>query len=85
MIINFCVCTADIADSQSRIKRTGKMPRQLSTVLSDAVLAISVIHFVYNVFFTNFFAALGLGIQGAAALAGTVRFSMSDPDRIIKV
>lgn len=53
------------------------MARQLTTSASDAVLAFSVLYFIYNVFWANFFASLGLGIQGAAASFGVVRFAQA--------
>ncbi|KAK7114286.1 uncharacterized protein [Littorina saxatilis] len=56
------------------------MPRKLSTSLSDLVLALSVVHFVYCVFWENFFAAFGLSIQGMAAGVGVYRFALSHPD-----
>lgn len=61
------------------------MARQLSTALSDAVLALSVIYFVYHVFWFNFFAALGISIQGIAAVFGTIRYAMVYPDESVKV
>ena len=51
------------------------MARQLSTSISDAILAWSVLYFIYNVFWVNFFSCLGLGIQGTAAALGVVRFA----------
>lgn len=56
------------------------MARQLTTAISDLVLVLSVIFFVYHVFWVNFFAAFGLSIQGMAAGVGTYRFAMSRPD-----
>ncbi|GFO30467.1 hypothetical protein PoB_005697200 [Plakobranchus ocellatus] len=53
------------------------MAQQLSTSASDAVLAWSVLYFIYHVFWYNFFACLGLGVQGAAAALGVVRFAQS--------
>ena len=51
------------------------MARQITTAVSDALLAWSVLYFIYNVFWSNFFACLGLAIQGVAATLGIVRFS----------
>ncbi|XP_076448755.1 uncharacterized protein LOC143285395 [Babylonia areolata] len=56
------------------------MTRQLSTSVSDLVLALSVVYFVYCVFWDNVFAALGLLIQGVAAGLGVYRFALSRPD-----
>ncbi|KAI8790271.1 hypothetical protein BgiBS90_008195 [Biomphalaria glabrata] len=53
------------------------MARQLSTSLSDGLLAWSVLYFIYHVFWVNFFACIGLGIQGAAAAVGVIRFAQS--------
>ncbi|KAL8575930.1 hypothetical protein ACOMHN_027328 [Nucella lapillus] len=56
------------------------MARQLSTAVSDLVLLLSVLHFVYCVFWENLFASLGLSIQGVAAGLGVYRFAMDRPD-----
>jgi len=56
------------------------MGRQLTTSLSDALLAWSVLYFIYNVFWSNFFACFGLGIQGIAAGLGVVRFAQGRAD-----
>ncbi|BFZ13183.1 hypothetical protein BsWGS_16222 [Bradybaena similaris] len=56
------------------------MARQLTTSASDALLALSVLYFIYNVFWVNFFACVGLGIQGTAAAFGVVRFAQSRPE-----
>ena len=61
------------------------MARQLTTSLSDLVLALSVLHFVYCVFWDNLFAAIGLSIQGAAAGIGVYRFALSRPDQNVTV
>ena len=53
------------------------MAQQLSTSASDALLAWSVLYFIYHVFWDNFFACLGLGVQGVAAALGIVRFAQS--------
>ncbi|KAH9494601.1 hypothetical protein Btru_019687 [Bulinus truncatus] len=53
------------------------MARQLTTSLSDGLLAWSVLYFIYHIFWVNFFACIGLGIQGAAAAAGVIRFAQS--------
>uniref|UniRef100_A0A0B7ADF3 Uncharacterized protein n=1 Tax=Arion vulgaris TaxID=1028688 RepID=A0A0B7ADF3_9EUPU len=55
------------------------MARQLTTSASDALLAVSVLYFIYNVFWVNFFACVGLGIQGTAAALGVIRFAQSRP------
>uniref|UniRef100_A0A0B7ADT6 Uncharacterized protein n=1 Tax=Arion vulgaris TaxID=1028688 RepID=A0A0B7ADT6_9EUPU len=56
------------------------MARQLTTSASDALLAVSVLYFIYNVFWVNFFACIGLGIQGTAAALGVVRFAQVRPE-----
>lgn len=61
------------------------MARQLTTSISDLVLLLSVIHFVYFVFWENFFAAFGLSIQGVAAGIGVYRFALSRPDFSVTV
>ncbi|GFR91609.1 hypothetical protein ElyMa_000847500 [Elysia marginata] len=53
------------------------MAQQLSTSASDAMLAWSVLYFIYHVFWNNFFACLGLGVQGVAAALGVVRFAQT--------
>ncbi|XP_050398077.1 uncharacterized protein LOC126815999 [Patella vulgata] len=61
------------------------MARQISTAVSDLVLALSVFYVVYYTIWFNFFAAIGLLLQGIAASAGVARFSQSRPDpKIIK-
>ena len=53
------------------------MARQLSTSVSDFILACSVLYAVLNMLHhSQFYSATGLGIQGLAASAGVVRFSM---------
>ncbi|XP_005092099.1 uncharacterized protein LOC101857169 [Aplysia californica] len=53
------------------------MARQLTTSVSDAFLTWSVLYFIYNVFWINFFACVGLGIQGVAAALGVARFAQA--------
>ncbi|KAK7483053.1 hypothetical protein BaRGS_00025716 [Batillaria attramentaria] len=54
--------------------------RQVSTAVSDLVLAFSAVYFVFHVIFVNFFAAVGIAIQGAAAAMGVARFGMAQVD-----
>ncbi|CAL1533268.1 unnamed protein product [Lymnaea stagnalis] len=56
------------------------MGRQLTTSLTDALLTWSVLYFIYHVFWWNFFACFGLGIQGAAAALGVARFAQTRPE-----
>lgn len=52
------------------------MARQLSTSLSDFVLALSVFYAVWNLYLkSQIFAAIGLTTQGLAASVGVVRFA----------
>ncbi|CAG5122575.1 unnamed protein product [Candidula unifasciata] len=55
------------------------MARQLTTSVSDLLLTWSVLYFIYNVFWENVFASLGLGIQGTAAALGVIRFAQARP------
>ena len=61
------------------------MTRQWSTTLSDAVLASSVIFFVYHVFWVNIYAVVGLSIQGLAAGMGSYRFALPHPSQSVIV
>lgn len=56
------------------------MPRQLSTSLSDLILAISAFYVGHSLYNTDFKPAVGLIIQGMAATVGIVRFSMENPE-----
>lgn len=57
------------------------MARQLSTSISDFVLACSVFYAASHLFLTNSqYAATGLLIQGAAASIGVARFAMRRPE-----
>lgn len=52
------------------------MARQLSTSVSDAFLALSVVYVVFILFNNGqLFASLGLTLQGIAAVAGVIRFA----------
>lgn len=55
------------------------MVQQLSTSASDALLTLSVLYLIYIVFWENFFAAVGVAIQGATAILGIVRFVQTRP------
>lgn len=57
------------------------MARQISTSVSDFILACSVFYVTFSLFLDNsIYAASGLLIQGAAASVGVVRFSMRRPE-----
>ncbi|GFO30468.1 hypothetical protein PoB_005697300 [Plakobranchus ocellatus] len=54
-----------------------KMAAQLSTSASDALLAWSVLYFIFHLHSYNFFACLGIAIHGIAASLGVVRFAQA--------
>lgn len=57
------------------------MARQISTSVSDFVLACSVLYITAQLFVANSkYAATGLLIQGAAASVGVARFAMRRPE-----
>ncbi|ESO89784.1 hypothetical protein LOTGIDRAFT_204307 [Lottia gigantea] len=61
------------------------MARQVSTAVSDLVLALTVFYVVYYTIWFNFFAAVGLLLQGAAASVGVYRFSQTFPlSKVVK-
>lgn len=60
------------------------MPRQLSTSLSDLILAVSAFYVAHHWHERQLFkAAIGIGIQGIAASFGVFRFAMADPEGTI--
>lgn len=56
------------------------MPRQLSTSLSDLLLAISAFYVANVLFRYHYRPAVGLIIQGIAASVGVIRFAMERPE-----
>lgn len=57
--------------------------RQISTAISDLVLAISASFVALHVMPNHPFAAIGISFQGLAALIGIVRFSMDPCNRLV--
>lgn len=56
------------------------MPRQLSTSLSDLILAISAFYVANQLYNHHLKPSIGLIIQGIAASVGIIRFSMENPE-----
>ena len=55
------------------------MPSQLSTAVSDAVLALSAFHAASQVCYDSFYGMFGFILVGAAASAGVYRFGAPNP------
>ena len=56
------------------------MPRQLSTSLSDLILALSAFYVGNEIRNKHLKPSIGLTIQGIAATVGIIRFAMENPE-----